>query len=211
MPLKANQIVLIILSAVAIFLYWQNYQETFKNEGRLQISKQADAVVLTWQSDIDIPMAKRFEEAFNAWSDKTDKFVINLNSRGGALREGRLVIELIEQMKKTHLIETNVESGAFCLSMCVPIYLRGEIRSASVNSAWMFHQPTAYDFITGDEVSTNKDRLIAGERFIKKYFADSDMNQEWLNRLKQKWIGKDVWYSGQQLLDENSNVIQRIY
>ncbi len=156
-------------------------------------------------------MAKRFEEAFNVWSDKTDKFVIKLNSRGGALREGRLVIELIEQMKKTHLIETNVESGAFCLSMCVPIYLRGERRVAASDSLWMFHQPTAYDFITGDKVSTNEDRLIAGERFVEKYFVSSEINQEWLKRLKQQWIGKDVWYSGQQLVGENSNVIQRIY
>ncbi len=123
MPLKANQIALIVVSAVAIFLFWQKYQDVYKDTGRLQVKQQGSSVVLSWASTVELPMTRRFEEAYANWADKTDKFIINLNSGGGSLREGRQVIEFIKKMKKTHLVETTVGEQANCLSMCVPIYL----------------------------------------------------------------------------------------
>lgn len=212
MPLKINQIALIVVSGIAIFLYWQKYQDTYKNTGRLQVTQNNNAVTLSWRSSIELPMARRFQEAFSEWADKTDKFIIDLDSRGGALREGRQVVELIDQMKRIHLIETTVGEGAVCLSMCVPIYLQGEQRSASRNSQWMFHEPSSYNYVTDEKVEEDEeDRRAAGERFFRKYFVNSEMNPEWRNNLQQEWVGQDVWRTGQQLYDEQSNIILKLY
>ncbi len=212
MPIKANQIALLVLCGIAGILYWQNYQKTFGDKGRLKVTHNSDSVVLSWHTDIDVPMAKRFEEAYAEWRDKTDKFIINLDSRGGSLREGRLVIELIERMKRTKKVETTVGTQAQCLSMCVPIYLRGEERSAANNSIWMFHEPTAYDYITGEASDENQaDRRAAGERFFNKYFVNSEMDINWRNKLQKDWIGKDLWFSGQQLKDQDSNIILKLH
>ena len=212
MRLKFNQIALVVLSFIAIFLYWQKYQDVYKDTGRLQIFQEGDAVILSWSSPIELPMERRFQEAYAEWANKTDKFIINLNSGGGSLREGRLVIDVIDQMKKTHLVETTVGEGANCLSMCVPIYLHGEQRSASRNSRWMFHQPSAYDYITDEKVEENEsDRNTASDRFFQKYFVNSEMDPKWRNNLQKEWVVKDVWRTGQQLFDEQSNIILTLY
>lgn len=212
MRLKTNQIALIVLTSIAVFLYWQKYQDIYKDTGRLQVFQQGDAVVLSWASAVELPMERRFREAYLEWADKTDKFIINLNSGGGALREGRLVIDVINRMKKTHRVETTVGEGAYCLSMCVPIYLQGEQRSASSKSSWMFHEPSAYDYIADEKVEENEaDRNAASERFFEKYFVNSEMDPQWRNNLKKEWVGKDVWRTGKQLYDERSNVILRLY
>lgn len=211
MRLKINQIALIALTLIAVVLYWQNYQKTFGDKGRLNLSNEGDAVVLGWQTPIEVPMAKRFQEAYANWGDKTDTFIINLNSPGGALLEGRFVIELIERMKKTHLVETRVESGAQCLSMCVPIYLQGEVRTAAADSLWMFHEPSAYNYITGEKAGeSDTQKREAGDRFFEKYFANSDMKPEWQERLRLAWKGRDVWFTGAQLVETDSGIIQTI-
>ena len=211
MQMKAKQIALVILSAIAVFLYWQKYQDTYKDEGRLLVSQEGDAVKLVWKTSIELPMARRFEEAYREWRDKTRKFIIILDSNGGALREGRFVIDVIEKMKQTHFVETRVEAGADCLSMCVPIYLRGDKRTAASNSRWMFHEPTSYDFVTGEKADRDDDdRREAGERFFQKYFVNSEMNPDWRSKLQEAWVGRDVWFSGQQLVNQNSNVITHL-
>jgi len=210
--MKPNQLLLIILVAVASYLAWQEYDKIYGNKDRLSISQEGDTVVLSWSDKIQVPMAKRFEEAFNTYANKTSKFIIDLNSGGGSLREGRLVIEAIERMKRTHDIETRVGFYASCLSMCVPIYLQGDKRSASAYSSWMFHQPSAVDPITGEKLDiAPSERTEIGAQFFNAYFTNSEMNEFWRKNLEQEWVGKDVWRSGQQLVDENSNIVQELY
>lgn len=212
MNLKANQIALIVLTVVAVFLYWQKYEDVYQDTGRLQVSQKGDAVILSWASSIELPMERRFQEAYSQWADKTNKFIINLNSPGGALREGRLVIDVINQMKQTHMVETTVGEGANCLSMCVPIYLQGEQRSASRNSRWMFHEPSAYDYITDEKVEeTDADRNAASDRFFERYFLNSEMDAQWRDNLQKEWVGKDVWRTGRQLYEERSTIILQLY
>lgn len=210
--LKPNQLLLIILVAIAGYLAWQEYDAIYGNKDRLSIREEGDAIVLSWSDDIDVPMAKRFEEAFNQYANKTGKFIIDLNSGGGSLREGRLVIEAIDRMKRSHEIETRVGFYASCLSMCVPIYLQGDKRIASAHSSWMFHQPIAVDPITGDHLEIPAaERAALGAAFFNAYFENSDMNEFWRKNLEREWVGKDVWRSGQQLVDENANIVQELY
>ena len=76
----------------------------------------------------------------------------------------------------------------------------------------MFHEPSAYDYITDEKVEENEsDRKAASDRFFEKYFVNSDMNPQWRDNLQKEWIGKDVWRTGKQLYDERSNVILSLY
>ena len=209
--MKVNRLILPALLAIVAYMYFQHYDRVFGDKGRLAITQEGNAVVLSWSTDVEVPMALRFEEAFDQYRDQTRTFIIDLDSPGGALREGRFVIEQIEKMKGTHEIVTRVGSTSICLSMCVPIYLRGEKRVAGSASRWMFHEPRAYDFFSGDEVGESEAEIrAAGERFFDRYFVDSEMDPAWRTRLAQEWVGRDVWKTGRQLFIERSNIIQEL-
>ena len=194
--------------AIAGLLYWQIHKDIYEDKGRLVVRQDGEVVILSWHSEIMVPMAKRFSEAFSEWGGKTEVFVIDLSSRGGALREGGNVIELINGMKRTHTIITYVGERGSCLSMCVPIYLQGQNRISAVSSRWMFHEPIATDFFSGEEVSIpQQERRRTARRFFDRYFANSDINPEWRDRLQKEWVGKEIWKTGRQLVEENSNIV----
>ncbi|MEM7215732.1 MAG: ATP-dependent Clp protease proteolytic subunit [Pseudomonadota bacterium] len=212
MSRQVTMILMPIFIAVAAYLYWQHHQRTFADQGRLLVSENGNAIVLSWSSEIDVPMVRRFREAFREWSSKTGKFIIDLDSPGGALSEGSKIIELMNSMKRTHFIETHVGNRAICLSMCVPIFLAGENRVAAGSSRWMFHEPSAEDFFTGEKVSVPEfERDYYNDRFFERYFTNSEMNPAWRENLRIEWAGKDVWRTGQQLVDEQSNIILELY
>lgn len=206
--MKPRPILLLFLFALMAFLAWRNEQITFLNGGQLAVRQDGASVVLTWRSGVDAPMAKRFSEAYSAWAGDTGHFIIDLNSPGGALSEGRAVIEVIDRMKRTHRVDTRVGPGRKCLSMCVPIFLQGETRTAAANARFMFHEPTSRDAITGEVVDTLafEQRMIS-ERFFNRYFVNSPMDPAWAADLRRKWRGRDVWKSGRDLVREGSNII----
>ncbi len=197
--------------AVIIFLFWQNDQRIYQDQGRLAVRSDPegrDAVIFTWNSAIDVPVARRFEEAFDEWKDKTGRIVIELDSPGGSLSEGGRVVDVIEKIKRTHEVETRVGASSVCLSMCVPIYLRGDRRIAAPSSRWMFHKPTTRDFFTDEKVDKPAfETRMTAKRFVNRYFVDSEMDPVWRAKLEQEWQGGDVWKSGQELVDEGANVV----
>lgn len=214
MSVMLNRLLLLVLFAIAGLMAWNFQQKLYANKGRLVVS-QSDvvpgAVEFLWSSEVDLPMARRFYEAFDEWKDKTRHFVIRLNSPGGSLDEGRDVIKVIERMKKTHRVDTYVGPLENCLSMCVPIYLHGQRRLAHPKSQWMFHEPRSVDFFTDKEVKEpefERQRMV--KKYVQKYFVNSPINKKWLNQLLKQWQGKDIWLTGQQLVDTNSNVITEL-
>ncbi len=200
--------------AAIAFLFWQSDQRIYQDQGRLAVSpdpNDRDAVIFTWNSEIDVPMARRFEEAFDEWKSKTRHIVIELNSPGGSLSEGGRVIDVIKKIKRTHAVETRVGAGGVCLSMCVPIYLRGARRIAAPSSLWMFHQPTTRDFFTDEKVREPEfETRMTAERFFNRYFVDSEMDPAWRAKLEREWRGGDVWKTGQELVDEDANVVMAL-
>lgn len=210
--LRLNQIALVIMCALLVFLAWRSEYTLFQYGAQLTVKQESsDTVRFTWRSPVEAPMAQRFEDAFEEWRYEVDHIIIDLNSPGGALREGREVVNLINHMKRTHVIETRVGPGRSCLSMCVPIYLLGDVRTAAPSSRWMFHQPTAMDAITGEEVRIPEfERRYTSNKFVRDYFVNSDMDPVWLDGLLTEWQGKDVWRTGRELMAEDSGIIQRM-
>ena len=171
MPLKLNQIALVVMVAIAGYMAWTLQQSIYENKGRLgaELDPSArDTVVFSWNSEIDVPMLQRFIEAYDKWRYKANRIVIDLHSPGGSLTERRKVIAFINRMKQTHRVDTRVGSRHSCLSMCVPIYLQGQTRYAAANSQWMFHEPRSFDFVTGEEVRGPKSEQ---QQMSNRFFA----------------------------------------
>lgn len=201
---------LALFAALGVFA-WRSGRVVYEEGPSLTVVGEGDAVVFKWTDAVEAPMAFRFRAAFEEVKDKTGRIVIDLNSPGGALAEGRSVIEEIERMKATHRVDTRVAPGATCASMCVPIFLAGQDRIASASSAFMFHEPTSVDFVTEEKVKKPAfEQRMDAERFFERYFTRSPMDPDWREKLREDWKGRDVWKSGAELVAEGSGVVTRV-
>ncbi len=206
--MKPRPIVLLILFLVMALLAWRNEKLAMLGRSAVDAKLRGDAVVLTWRSGVRAPMAAEFADAYAEWAGQTDRFVIALHSPGGSLTEGAAVVDVIERMKRTHQVDTYVAGGDACLSMCVPIFLRGEERRAGRSARFMFHEPSAYDAVTGEPVKQPRfEKDFTTERYYRRFFGDSPMDPAWGEDLKQQWRDKDIWKSAGQLVDEGANVV----
>ncbi len=156
-------------------------------------------------------MAYRLGAAFADWKDRTRRIVIELNSPGGALIEGRSVIDAISRMKATHVVETRVAAGEICASMCVPIFLAGQKRIAGPGARFMFHEPSSVDYFTEEEAEKPAfEQRRDAERFFDRYFERSEMDPAWREYLRDAWTGRDVWKTAEELVAEGSNVVTQV-
>lgn len=199
-----------LLAALGFFA-WRSGRTVYERGPELEVTETAAGVVLEWSHAIEAPMAKRFAAAFEEYRDKTDRFVIDLDSPGGAVAEGRLVIAAIEAIKRTHRVDTLVGRGAYCLSMCVPIYLAGDRRVAAPDATFMFHEPSSYDLVTDERIDRpGFEARMTSARFFERYFGRSEMNSAWRERLKERWRGKDLWLTAEELVSEGANVVETL-
>lgn len=156
-------------------------------------------------------MAQLFSEAFDQRKDDVKKFTIELHSPGGSVDEGERVIKIMRKMAQSHSVWTYVGPKEDCLSMCVPIYLQGELRVAAATSQWMFHEPGAIDPLTGNAAfSYEFEKRQTSLEVFNRYFKQSEMDSEWRKRLQRNIRNGEVWKSGQDLKDEESNIISLI-
>lgn len=202
--------VTVVMLTMAGFLVWRGERDAFSQGGTLEISTlpHSDKVVLTWNSDIRPPLARALEAAYRERRDETRHFLIRLNSPGGAIMEGRAAIEVIDRIKRTHRVDTEVGPRARCLSMCVPIFLQGATRTASASSLFMFHEPSAYDIFTEEKIrQARSEREREAARFVARFFDTSPMAPAWRDQLVMDWRGRDVWKTGADLVSEGSGVI----
>lgn len=201
---------LAMLAATALLIA-RNEELIFRDRGEVEVRFDRDdpeTLIFTWRAQVEAPMARRFEEAWREWGDTGSRIIIDLHSPGGAVAEGEQVIRTIDRMKRTHIVDTRVRGRRACYSMCVPIFLQGEERYAAPNARFMFHEPTAYDFYTGERVNEPAyERERASRRFFNRYFVNSPMDAAWRDKLAIEWKGRDVFYSGRELVEQNSNIV----
>ncbi len=210
MNARLTPLLIIALFAAAFFLMRTSENKYLADEGRLGVRDDPanDTVILSWSSPVSAPMARRFEEAYRQYGDDVSTFVIELNSPGGAVAEGKRVVQLLDRMARTHQLETRVGAGDDCFSMCVPIFLTGETRTAAANARFMFHEPASFDSFTGERAGGPAfERRFVADRFFDRYFENSPMTPAWRAQLERDWVGRDVWKSGADLWLENSGVL----
>ena len=201
---------LAMLAATALLIA-RNEELIFRDKGELIVERDPrdpHTLVFTWRNDVEAPMAKRFEEAWREWRGEGSRIVIDLHSPGGAIAEGEQVIRVIDRMRETHIVDTRVGSRRACFSMCVPIFLQGEQRIAAANARFMFHEPTTFDFYTGERVDQPEfERERTTRRFFERYFVNSPIDAAWRDKLAVEWKGKDVFYTARELVEQESNIV----
>ena len=154
-------------------------------------------------------MQAKLAEAFKEHRGKTDRFVLSLSSPGGSVGHGGAVIRLLREIRRTHRLDTIVEGSGTCASMCVPIYLQGETRRATPRSRWMFHEVSLRDAITDEKQEMRpSDQKARTDKLFDDYFRPAGVPDGWIKDMREKMRKGDVWRSGDQLMRENTGIIQ---
>jgi len=214
MKLKFLFVPVAFIVLVITALYMERKQLAGKGDFVVDVeNSNRHTLTLTWRDAIEAPMALRLEEILFEFRNKADTIILKLDSQGGSLREGGKVVALLKEAKKHHRLKTYVGKYDICLSMCVPIYLQGDVpRRAAKSSRWMFHQPITTNFLTDETIyipQAEKDKI--SEAFFQTYFVNSEMDPLWREWLYEEWVGKEVWKTGEELFEEKANIVQEVF
>lgn len=197
-------------AVLALFAWWTG-GDVYRSGPQLQIREERGAVVFAWSDEIAAPFARRLSDAYKDWKGKTDRIVIELNSPGGSIVEGRFAIEEIKKIKRTATVETRVGQRRMCASMCVPVYLAGDVRVAAASSRFMFHEPALYDAVTDERAKQAEfERDMESAHFFHRYFDTADLDPAWRVKLERDWKGRDLWFTGAELVEQKSGIVQAI-
>lgn len=205
--MNANRLVLVGLVVIAVLMGWRLYEQKHADTGQLAIRQNGDVVVLAWTGEVELPMHTLLVRAFEEWRTKSEHFLLQLNSPGGSVREGGDVVELLQRIKGTHTLDTYVASREICMSMCVPVFLQGNKRIAAPDARFMFHEPKRFYDDGSEAKGFSFEREALTRRFFTRYFTNSPMNANWRVQLEKDWLGKDIYKSGKQLLEENAGIV----
>ena len=192
-------------------------------QGGLTVRQEPNRVVMVWNGAVEPPMKQRFEEAFRALGSEPKRVLISWNSPGGRVDHGHEVFDVIQAAARVHYIDTTVDAGKICASMCVPLYLSGMERTAHPNARFMFHEvilklkPEAERAVR--QLKAYAPDMVAGvqreavSHFTDRLFEDgfeSKLDNRWLSQLRGRIKGRDVWLTGRQLVQEKSGVVDKL-
>ena len=193
----------------------------------LTVRQEPARIVFRWNGPVQAPMLDEFERAFQAHAADTRPIVISLHSQGGSVDHGSQVFDLIRRTQRQREAEINtvVETGSYCASMCVPIYLAGYDRTANPKARFMFHEVSfAHSALIdqrlrslgggfgGLDLYAVKKQLIvrATDEFYEDYFAARRVNGRWLGQMREKIRGRDIWRTAEELIQQGSGIVHAI-
>lgn len=205
---------LLVLLAVLALQTRDNLDVFFDSVGKLEVRKDPDdqTVYLRWRGKIDAPMESRISDAFDVQKAGARRFVLVLSSPGGSLDHGAKVIRLLRRIEETHSVETVVEAGRTCASMCVPVYLQGQRRTAAATAKFMFHEVSFRDYLAKQDSDVpDQAKVSETDRFFRDYFAPAGVPDAWIQKVRAEMAGhNDVWKTGRELIDENAGIVQQV-
>jgi ATP-dependent protease ClpP protease subunit len=185
----------------------------------LSLREEPNRIVISWNGEVEAPMHDKLEEAFARFENDPRQIVLALNSPGGSVQHGRDVMRLIHKLSHERAIDTHVNAGSICASMCVPIYLVGAERSAHSAAKFMFHEVRLVlrsdtDRAVRDALSQPGVRQMAVNHFTNQLFGDDigprSVDAQWLDQMRKKIKGRDVWLTGRQLMEQGSGVVDKL-
>jgi hypothetical protein len=206
----------IALGALGWLMSWGG---DMKSRRAFSVVEEPKRIVFRWSGTVEPPMLREFSSAYSRYQSDRRPILISLNSPGGSVKHGADVIDLIERMKRTHPVDTVVEKGSTCASMCVPIYLTGTWRNAHPKARFMFHEvslrlPAFAPLTDRVLVSAMGKSLIPAltDRFFEKQMeaTATGLNLKWLNGIREEIRNGDVWRTGDQLVKERSGIVNRL-
>ena len=188
----------------------------------LTISEEPDRIVLGWSGPVQEPMSERIAAALDSYKADRRRLVLILNSPGGSIDHGRKVVAAIRARNRA--IDTLVQRAGVCASMCVPIFLAGDRRMADPEAYFMFHQASlsgkARENMERQEFSESEKALFsqavatietqATDELFRSDIGLRGVSPGWLAGMRKKISGRDIWMSGQQLVDEGSGIVDNL-
>jgi ATP-dependent protease ClpP protease subunit len=167
-------------------------------------------------------MSERIAATLDRYKADRRRLVLILNSPGGSIEQGRKVVAAIRARDRA--IDTLVQKAGVCASMCVPIFLAGSERMADPESYFMFHQASlnssTRENIKRQQFSESETALLSQtveaietqitDDFFRNDIGIRGVNSVWLARMREKIPDRDIWMSGQQLVDERSGIVDRL-
>ncbi|MBV9077346.1 MAG: ATP-dependent Clp protease proteolytic subunit [Methylobacteriaceae bacterium] len=192
--------------------------QTFKTQ-KLTVQAKAERVVLAWSGPIAEPMSREIAAALLSRKDDPRPIVLSLNSPGGSIHEGREVMRALRDAGRLRRIDTRVENGGVCASMCVAIYLLGTERTADPGARFMFHEaslrlPAEPGSGRVARAADGPVRTVVSAPFtdilFERDFDGPRVNARWLRDMRRQIVGRDVWVSARQLVDEGSGMVDAL-
>jgi ATP-dependent protease ClpP protease subunit len=185
---------------------------------KFAVREEPTRIVLTWSGPVSEPMRNDVIAAFDRFKADRRRIVIALNSPGGSVAYGRTVAAAIRNASQIHLIDTLVEQGGVCASMCLPIYLAGPERLAHPAARFMFHmvslKPEDPATARGNEAAVATYRKIietvATDDLYENDIGTHGVNAAWIAQMRRRIDGRDIWITGQQLVDEGSGIVDKL-
>lgn len=206
---------MLIALAILVVQTRDTIERYFEGVGTLEVREvpERDTVYLTWRGAIDAPMASRVAEAFERHNGAGRTFVLSISSLGGSLDHGAQVARLLRRIGQTHTLETVVDEGRRCASMCVPIYLQGRRRTAAASARFMFHEVSFRDFHSNDELDVpERAKASATDQLFRQYFASAGVPQAWIAQVREDMAGgRDVWKTAAELVEEGAGIVQELF
>ena len=185
----------------------------------LTVREEPSRVVLAWSGPISEPMRDHIVTAIDKYKADKRHLVLVLNSPGGSIAHGREVMEAIRNASHVRPIDTLVEKGGVCASMCVPIYLIGKTRTADPGAHFMFHE-ASLKLPEGKEINKIDRETIAPIRKSMESLATDDLflrdigtqrvDARWLTNMRTKITQREIWLTGRQLVEEGSGVVDAL-
>jgi ATP-dependent protease ClpP protease subunit len=217
----------ILAGACCFLLLWAFFQlpsgsEDVASRQTLSISEEPDRIVLGWSGPVQDPMSERIAAAFNRYKADRRRLILILNSPGGSIEHGRKVVAAIRAHDRA--IDTLVQKAGVCASMCVPIFLAGTRRMADPEAYFMFHQASLNSSIRENmkrqELSDTEKAVLSQavktietqvtDEFFRSDIGIRGVSAAWLAMTRKKISGREIWMSGQQLIDEGSGIIDNL-
>jgi len=216
----------IVAGVGGILLFWATFQlpsgsGDVASRQILSISEEPDRIVLGWSGPVQEPMSERIAAALDRYKADRRRLVLILNSPGGSIEQGRKVVAAIRARDRA--IDTLVQKAGVCASMCVPIFLAGAKRMADPEAYFMFHQvslSSARENTKRREISESEKALFSQavktieaqvtDEFFRTDIGIRGVSVGWLARMREKISGRDIWMSGQQLVDEGSGIVDSL-
>lgn len=191
----------------------------------LSIRNEPHRVVIQWNGDIEAPMRDKIAEALEDLENDPRAVVLSINSNGGSVQHGREVVKALRKASYARAIDTMVEKGSICASMCVPIYLVGAERMAHPAARFMFHQTrlrlsaedeqrmTELSRETGMSLSEIKRKVIemSTDDLFEVDIGMRSVDRQWAENMRRRISnGGDVWLNAKQLQDQGSSMIDKL-
>lgn len=214
---RLNRILWVTVIALTV-LFAMRAQDTIdlamSGIGKLDVTHdpQSGELRLRWRGKIEAPMAQQISEAVSKDEGPISKIVLSLSSPGGSLDHGAEVIALLDKIRDKYPLETLVDNRAICASMCVPVYLQGDVRRSAPTAKFMFHEVSFRESLSDDKIAVPEKAVgSATDRFFAKYFLPAGVPADWISAVRQAMSGgSDVWKLGRELWDEHAGIVQKL-